>query len=159
MSNTPPDVPITPAPRSFWQRASVVWIIPILALLIALGVAWQSFSERGPIVRISFSTAEGVMAGQTELKYRDVTVGVVEKVGFSDDLAKVIVDVRIDKDVAPFVDTTSTFWIVRPEVSARGITGLGTVLSGVFIEGNWDSNPDGVEYEFLGLDSAPLIRS
>jgi paraquat-inducible protein B len=159
MSNTPPTVPIEPVRRSIWQRASVVWIIPILALLIALGVAWQSFNDRGPIVRISFSSAEGVKAGQTELKYRDVTVGVVEKVGFSDNLTKVAVDVRIDKDVAPFVDTSSTFWVVRPEVSARGITGLGTVLSGVFIEGNWDSKPDGVEYSFLGLDSAPLIRS
>lgn len=159
MSTTPPTVPIAPARRSFWQRASIVWIIPVLALVIAVGVAWQSFNDRGPIIRILFSSAEGVKAGQTELKYRDVTVGIVEKVGFSDDLTKVLVDVRLDKEVASFVDTTATFWVVRPEVSARGITGLGTVLSGVFIEGNWDSNPDGVEYEFLGLDSAPLIRS
>lgn len=159
MSDTPPSVPIKPARRSLWERVSVVWIIPIIALLIALGVAWQAYNERGPVIRITFESAEGVTAGATELKFRDVAVGVVEKVGFLPDLTKVFVDVRVDKDVAPFVDSSASFWVVRPEVSVRGVTGLGTVLSGVYIEGSWDSQADVVGVEFQGLDSAPLIRS
>ena len=158
MSETPPSVPIKAARRSLWQRVSIVWVIPLIALVIALGVAWQSFNDRGPVIRITFENAEGVKAGATELKFRDVTVGVVEKVGFMPDLTRVFVDVRVDKDVAPFVDSGSTFWVVRPEVSVRGVTGLGTVLSGVYIEGSWDSMPDVVGTEFRGLESAPLIR-
>ena len=41
--------------------------------------------------------------------------------------------------MAPYVDATSTFWVVRPELSTRGVSGLDTVLSGVYIEGSWDS--------------------
>jgi paraquat-inducible protein B len=158
MSTTPPSVPIVPSRRSLWERISIVWIIPFVALLIALGVAWQAYTDRGPVIRILFDNAEGVKSGATELKFRDVAVGVVEKVGFTEDLSQVAVDVRIDKDVAPFVDSAATFWVVRPEVSVRGVTGLGTVLSGVHIEGSWDTVADTVGTVFNGLESSPLIR-
>lgn len=159
MPADPPAVKIMPAKRSIRERMSVVWIIPLIALVIVLGVAWQSFNDRGPVIRILFDNAAGVKAGATELRFRDVVVGSVEKVGFVDELRQVFVDVRVDKEVAPYIDSTATFWVVSPQVTARGITGLGTVLSGVFIEGSWDGVADGTEYEFTGLDSAPLIRS
>ncbi|MEP5759897.1 MAG: MlaD family protein, partial [Litoreibacter sp.] len=158
MTSTPPPVNIIPARRSVWERISWVWLIPVFALVIALGVAWQAYNDRGPIIRILFESAAGVKAGVTELKYRDVVVGVVEKVGFVDDLRRVFVDVRIGKEVASYVDSSASFWVVSPQVSVRGISGLDTVLSGVFIEGSWDGNADGTEHEFIGLESAPLIR-
>jgi len=158
MTDRPPPVRIEPATSSFWNRFSIVWIIPLLALLIALGVAWQSFSSRGPLIEISFKNGAGVAAGQTELRYRDVTVGTVETVKFSDDLASVMVGVRLDKKIAPFVDSGSKFWVVRPQVTTQGISGLDTVLSGVFIEGAWDSDIGEAATTFRGLNNVPLIR-
>ncbi|MCG6904932.1 MAG: MlaD family protein [Rhodobacter sp.] len=144
--------------RSIWERFSVVWLIPIAALLIALGVAWQSYSQRGPMIVISFESASGIKAGETVLRYRDVTVGLVEKVGFSPSLERVDVSVRLDKDIADYIDNDAVFWVVRPEVTTQGVTGLDTVLSGVFIEGLWNTTPDGLVPYHNGLSDGPLLR-
>ena len=158
MNDELPEVAVSPARKVFFSGASVVWIIPLLALAVALYVAWQSYNSRGPLILIEFENGAGIKASETELRYRDVTVGVVEKVGFTEGLGKVTASVRVDKDVAPFIDTGAVFWIVQPEVSARGITGLSTVLSGVYIEGSWDQVPGPTFERFQGASEAPLIR-
>lgn len=158
MNDDIPQTPIQPARRSLLDRVSIVWVIPLGALLIALGIAWQAYLDRGALIEISFRNAAGIVADQTTLRYRNVEVGVVESVGFSDDLGHVVAEVRLDKEVEPFVDAESTFWIVQPEVSARGISGLETVLSGVYIEGSWDEVPEGLHRSFVGFDDTPLVR-
>lgn len=158
MTNQIPQTPVQPARRSLMDRFSIVWIVPIGALLIALGIAWQSYQDRGPLIEIQFQNASGIVAEQTELQYREVQVGVVEEVSFAPDLSSIVAHVRVDKQVAEFVDQDSVFWVVRPEVSTRGVTGLSTVLSGVYIEGSWDDIPGGFERDHVGLEEAPLAR-
>ncbi|PZX17779.1 paraquat-inducible protein B [Palleronia aestuarii] len=164
MTDTPPETDgaaepeLRSARRSLLSRVSIVWIVPILALLVSLGVVWQRYADRGPIIQIAFEDAAGIRADETQLRYRDVVVGLVEAVHFSQDLERVLVDVRVDKEVAPFIDSEAEFWVVTPQVSAQGVTGLNTILSGVFIEGNWDSVADEAKREFTALRSAPLIR-
>jgi paraquat-inducible protein B len=155
-SDTPEDVTVTGARSGFWERISLIWIVPVMALVIALGVAFDNYIKRGPLIQITFDNAEGIAANQTELRYRDLAVGVVEKVGFSNGLEKVQVFVRLDRNVADYVDTDAAFWVVRPEVTARGVTGLGTVLSGVYIQGIWNSTPGGLKTEFEGASQPPL---
>jgi paraquat-inducible protein B len=152
-------VQIEPAGKSLLARISIVWAIPFLALAIALGVAWQSYNDRGPLIEIEFRNGAGVAPRETELRYRDVVVGLVEDVKFTPDLSAIVASVRVDKDVAPYVNATSTFWIVQPELTARGISGLDTVLSGVYIEGSWDGTVGPVQTRFQGLPEAPLFRS
>ena len=147
---------VSPPRKSFWRNLSFVWLVPLLALGVSLGIAWQSFSDRGTLIQISFGNASGVIAGETTLRYRDVVVGTVEEVRFTNDLGRVLVYVRVDNDVQPFIDEEAAFWVVRPEVSTRGISGLSTVLSGVYIEGAWDNAPGTLAYEFEGADSPPL---
>ncbi len=158
MTETPPDVSVKSARKLFLSGASIVWIIPLLALVAAFGVAWSSFNSRGPEIFVEFAKGAGIKAGETELRYRDVTVGRVEAVGFTEDLAKVLATIRVDKDIAPFIDASAAFWVVQPEVSARGITGLSTVLSGVYIEGSWNEEHDEFQDRFVGSDTEPLIR-
>lgn len=153
-----PEIDVRPARRTFWQRASVVWLVPIAALAVALGIAWQTWSSQGPVMVVTFDEALGVKARETELRYRDVTVGRVEDVHFTSDLGRVDVSIRVDKDIAAFVDEDAAFWVVRPEVSTRGVSGLDTVLSGVFIEGVWDTDAAGFVADHEGLDTAPLLR-
>ncbi len=159
MADTPPKVPIEPA-RSGGAggRVSFVWLIPLVALAIALGVAWQSYNNQGPVIVIEFKEGAGITADETVLRFRDIGVGVVEDVRFSEGLETVLASVRVDKEVAPFIDDSARFWVVRPEVSARGITGLGTVLSGVFIEGVWDQEVGDIQDRFTGLEDEPLFR-
>ncbi len=158
MTDTPPPVQIEPQRGGGLSGASIVWIIPILALVIALGVAWQSYNARGPLITIEFENGAGITARETELRFRDIGVGVVEEVDFTEGLDGILARVRVNKDVAPYVDTGSTFWVVRPELTARGVTGLDTVLSGVFIEGTWDGEIGQPSDRFKGAEEPPLFR-
>lgn len=158
MSDTPPSVSIEPARRTWFTGASIVWLIPLIALAVALFVAWQSYNERGPLIVVEFTDGAGIAAGETELRYRDITIGTVEKLGFTTGLGRVAAYIRVDKGVAPYIDNGSVFWIVQPEVTAQGITGLSTVLSGVYIEGSWDTEIGPPETRFQGASEAPLIR-
>ncbi|WP_138470156.1 PqiB family protein [Poseidonocella sp. HB161398] len=140
-------------------RFSVVWVVPLAAVAIALFIAWQTYASRGPLIEVSFTQASGLVAGQTQLKYRSLTVGTVERLSFNDDLTAVIAHIRLDKSVADFVDADAKFWIVQPQVTARGVSGLDTVLSGIFIEGSWDSTRGEPQRRFTGSDTPPLVRS
>ena len=151
MSKTPPPVKVEPARSKGLSRFSIVWIIPILALAITLGVAWQTYNDRGPLIEIEFANGAGISKRETELRYRDITVGLVETIEFAEDLSAVIIGVRVDKKVAPYIDATASFWIVRPELTTTGVSGLDTVLSGVYIEGAWDSNIGTTQARYKGL--------
>lgn len=156
---TPPDLPSRESRTPLWQSISLVWLVPLAALAIALWVGWESYNDRGPLLIVEFEEASGIHAGETELRYRDVTVGLVESVGFTEDLGSVQVRVRLDTSVVQYVDEGATFWIVQPEVTAQGVSGLDTVLSGVFIEGYWDADPGGFQQFHTGGSSTPLLRS
>ncbi len=147
---------VRPVKQRIWRRLSLVWIVPIFALAVSLFAAWQNYADRGTLITISFENAAGIAAGETLIKYRDVTVGEVEKVEFAPGLGDVLVHARVDKTVAPYLDDDAQFWVVRPDVSVRGITGLDTVLSGVYIQGNWDTEADVAQEEFFGLE-APVL--
>ncbi|MBZ4020857.1 hypothetical protein CKO11_00090 [Rhodobacter sp. TJ_12] len=151
---------ISPAPVSWLNRLSIVWVVPILALIVSLGVAWKTFHDRGVPIRITFSDAAGLVPGQSVLKYRQVVVGKVEKVGFTEDLRATLVTVRVDKDMAPHIDSEAQFWVARPQIGFNGISGLDTVLSGVFIEGLWDKAFSGPPPAvFTGLETPPLAET
>ena len=154
----PAELDIQPARASFWRNLSFIWFVPVLALAVSLGLAWQSYSQRGVAIAITFSSAPGVTPGETTIRYRDVVVGTVEDVTFTEDLSRVLVLARVNKDVAPFLDAESEFWIVSPKVSTRGISGLSTVLSGVYIEGAWDQEPGVQQWSFVGGDGPPLVQ-
>ncbi|WP_068109630.1 MlaD family protein [Tropicimonas marinistellae] len=153
-----PTTPVKPARRSLMERVSIVWIIPAAALAIALGIAWQSLQNRGALIEIAFTNAAGIVAEQTQLRFREVSVGVVEEVTFAPGLDSIIAHVRLDKEVEAYVDSEAVFWVVQPEVSARGISGLNTVLSGVYIEGSWDGEPGGLTRHFVGEEVRPVAR-
>lgn len=157
MNDAPQPAPmdVQQARPSLWRRVSLVWLVPVLALAVTLGVAYQNYAERGVLVSIIFENANGIKAGETVIRYRDVDVGVVEGVEFDQSLNDVIVSARIDQNIAPYLDQDAFFWVVAPDVSLRGVTGLDTVLSGVYIEGTWDNTADIAQYEFRGLETPP----
>lgn len=154
---SPADLDLTRAPDPIWTRLSIVWIVPILALLVSLGVAWNSYANRGVVIEILFTDATGIVPDQTVLKYREVDVGKVESVGFTDDLQQVAVSVRVNRAVARFIDSEAKFWLVKPQVTVAGISRLDTVLSGMFIEGSWDAKPGAAQFRFTALDTPPSV--
>lgn len=154
----PAEMKVDAPSRSIWRNLSFVWLVPILALVVSMGVAWKAYSERGGLIEITFANAAGVTPGETTIRFRDVAIGTVETVSFSDDLTKVVVRARVDQKILPFLDAETQFWVVTPQVTTRGISGLSTVLSGVYIDAAWDTNPTGAITRFEGLESPPLVQ-
>lgn len=116
------------------NRISSIWILPLLVFLIGGWVVFNSIKNQGPVITIEFSSGEGLVAGKTKVKARSVDVGIVEEVRLSEDFQKVLVQARLDKEAAPLLTEDAVLWVVKPRVGASGISGVGTLLSGAFIE-------------------------
>lgn len=138
------------------RKISWIWLAPLGAVLMAGLLAWRDYQSRGVMITVSFETASGVEAGSTRVKHRDVEVGLVERVGFTEDLRSVALHVRMEPDMEPYLNETTQFWIVRPRISAAGVSGLETVLSGAFLEMDWGIRGGEDRREFDGLADPPL---
>ncbi|ANI28767.1 paraquat-inducible protein B [Yersinia entomophaga] len=137
------------------KRWSPVWIIPIVTALIGAWILFYHFSHQGPEVTLYTQNAEGIEAGKTKIKSRSVDVGTVEMVTLSNDLNQVIIKARLNSGMEKLLRTDSAFWVVKPQIGREGVSGLGTLLSGAYIElqpGRTDKSHD----EFHLLDSPPL---
>jgi paraquat-inducible protein B len=140
------------------RQFSIVWLVPIVAVLIGGWLAYKGLSEKGPTVTISFESAEGLEAGKTKLKYKDVELGQVETIRFNTDLSRVIVTVELVKEAEPHLTENTRFWVVRPRVTASGVSGLGTLFSGAYI--GMDPGQEGAPArKFKGLEIPPIITT
>ncbi|HHH37172.1 MAG TPA: MCE family protein [Epsilonproteobacteria bacterium] len=110
-----------------------IWIVPLVAIVIALWLAFQYVTELGPKIEITFQNNEGLKAGQSQVKFRDVPIGKVEKVMLGEDGKGVKVIARINKETVDYLNEEAKFWIVKPEVGIGGISGLDTILTGTYI--------------------------
>lgn len=137
---------------------SLVWLIPIVALLIGGWLAAKTYAERGPTVKIEFRTASGLEAGTTKVKFKDVDIGQVTSIDVSVDLKSVIVTAELKHGSEQFLTEKTRFWVERPRVTASGVSGLETLLSGSFIA--IDPVRGGKEVlQFTGLEEPPLFTT
>jgi paraquat-inducible protein B len=158
MAESPDNLPrATVVPRRR-QRISVVWIIPILAAVVAIGIAIQRIMSEGPTITIVFKAAQGVEAGKTFIKYKDVNIGQVTAVQLSSNHSNVEVTAKIDKNAGDLMVEDAKFWVVEPRVTLSGVSGLGTLLSGNFI-GFEVGKSDRKQRKFTGLEVPPTITS
>jgi paraquat-inducible protein B len=138
------------------KRWSPVWIIPIVTALIGAWILFYHFSHQGPQVTLVTTSAEGLEAGKTKIKSRSVDVGTVESVTLSEDLSKVLVQARLNSGMEKLLRDDSAFWVVKPQIGREGVSGLGTLFSGAYIElqpGN-KGNVGKADYQLL--DAPPL---
>ncbi|WP_062270261.1 intermembrane transport protein PqiB [Endozoicomonas arenosclerae] len=139
-------------------RFSSVLILPIVAIAIGISMVWYHYATLGPVVSIHFKTAEGVIEGKTQVRFRDVIIGVVEKVALNDTLNGVVVQVQMEKAGEPLLKDSSRFWVVRPRVGVGGVSGLGTLLSGAYITVDPGSGSEGTR-SFQGYEQQPVTDS
>lgn len=152
----------TPAPKPRIQRAqrwNMVWVVPMVALLLGVWLLYRHFSTSGPVAQVTFETADGISAGKTEVRCRSVKVGIVKDVKLSDDLDSVVVHCEFDPDVSDLLREGTRFWVVRPRLTASEISGVGTLITGAYIE--LDPGPEGGPRatDFTGLELPPATNS
>jgi len=143
------------------RRIGWIWLVPVVAALVALSLVLRTWMQEGPEISITFETAEGLEVGKTQVRYKDVVVGTVDGIRFNDDRSKVLVNVQLSKDAAGLAAEGTNFWVVRPRLGFSGVSGLNTLLSGAFI--NVDAR-DGAgaetsatQFEFVGLETPPPV--
>lgn len=137
-------------------RISIVWLIPLVALLTGIWLGYKAWSEMGPTIKISFKSAEGLIAGKTKIKYKNVEIGTVNEIELSPDMSHVILTANMVKSAREYLTETTRFWIVRARVAAGEVSGLETVLSGAYI--GIDPGTGGTKAEtFTGLEIPPVV--
>ena len=136
---------------------SIVWIIPIVTLLVGGWLIVKTLSEKGPTATISFKTAEGIEVDKTKVKYKNVDIGVVEKIEFSDDFSHTILTIDFIQGSEKFLRRSTRFWVVKPQLSLRGASGLGTLISGAYIE--IEPGAGAPQLHFVGLEKQPVVKS
>ncbi len=136
---------------------SMVWLLPIVAALIAGWLGYKAYTEKGPTVTISFKEATGIEAGKTKIKYKDIELGTVTDVALSEDLSEVLITAEFGREAAKHLNHGTRFWVVRPRVGASGISGLGTLFSGAYIE--IEPGEGASQQHFTGLDEPPVVAN
>jgi paraquat-inducible protein B len=135
---------------------SLVWIVPIVAVLVGISLVVHSILQQGPTITINFKTGDGLVANKTEVKYRSVVIGHVEDVELSDDQKSVNATIKLAKQAESFTREDSKFWVVRPRIGAGGVSGIDTLLSGDYI-GADAGQANGRAKNFKGLENPPAI--
>ena len=135
-SNTDPtnDQELNKAKTSRQTRLSPIWVVPIVAIAIGLWLVYDNYASRGTQVTLTMESAEGIEAGNTLIRSRNVEVGRVQSVRLSDDLSHAVLTARIQPEVEDLLREDTRFWVVKPRIGREGISGLGTVLSGAYIQ-------------------------
>jgi paraquat-inducible protein B len=149
-----PEAVAAPKSRS---ALSLVWLVPIIALLIGGWLVVKGIMERGPTISITFKSAEGLEAGKTKLRYKDVEIGEVKNVALAPNLTQVIATAELVKDFDKHLLADTTFWVVRARISGGSVSGLGTLLSGSYIGVDVGKSATR-QHAFVGLEVPPVVR-
>ena len=136
-------------------RLSTIWFVPVVAVFIGLWMVYAHWAGQGPIVAITFQSGEGIEPGKTKIKRKNVEIGEVRGLHLSENADAVVLEVRMAKESVDFLREDTKFWVVRPRVGPGGITGLGTLLSGAYIEMS-PGTADASAREFEGLEAPPV---
>lgn len=145
-----------PVLRKRRTNASLIWLVPVLAAIVGASLVVSSWLQAGPDITISFESAQGLAAGKTPVKYKDVVIGKVDKIRLSGDRSHVLVKVALEKSAKAFATTGTRYWVVRPRIGLGGVSGVDTLFSGAYIGADTgDSSAE--EDEFKGLETPPAV--
>ena len=153
-----PSMPVQASTRHS-RRLPVIWIIPILAIAIGGWLAWNTLSKEGPTITISFDSAEGLQAGQSQLKFKEIVLGTVQSLELTPDHSHVLAKVATTRQAEPLLTDTTIFWVVKPRLFAGNISGLNTLLSGSYIGMLPGQIAGKQQREFTGREDPPVLEA
>jgi paraquat-inducible protein B len=158
----PPPGPLPPLPEARVQTRRpfhVIWLIPVVAAIVAAFLGWRALSQQGATISITFNTAEGLVAGQTKIRHKAVDLGTVRHINLAPDMSRVIIEADMRRQADRYLTANARFWVVRPRLAVGNISGLDTLLSGSYIEMDPGQPVGPGKMEFTGLEEPPAIRS
>jgi paraquat-inducible protein B len=156
--NSEDDLPAAVPARSRWSRLPLIWILPVVVILVGAFVVIREKLAQGTSIDISFHNAEDLEANRTKIRYKDVEIGEVRDIHVSKDRKEVIVTAAIHREASEYLVDDTRFWVVRPRVSAAGITGLGTLVSGAYISVDVGKSASRSK-DYVGLEVPPIVTA
>ena len=154
----PDDIPKAHVTRRKRRQISLVWVIPIVALLVGAYLVFHALRTSGPSIEIEFKTAEGLEAGKTKIKYKSVDIGTVQTITLGKDKKGVVVTAQMTRNATDYLVDDTRFWIVKPRIAGGQISGLTTLLSGSYIGVDIGKSTES-RREFGGLDTQPSVTT
>ncbi|WP_332673628.1 PqiB family protein [Aromatoleum sp.] len=151
-----PELPEAVAASRRRRGPQLVWIIPLVAALIGGWLAVKTLLERGPIITVSFTTGEGLEAGKTKIKYKDVEIGVVKSVALAKNRAGVVATAELAQQAESLLVEDTRLWVVRPRISGASVSGLATLLGGSYISIDVGQSAQS-RRDFVGLETPPVV--
>ena len=139
------------------RRLSIIWIVPLVAVAIGVWLAWDTLSKEGPTIKISFDGGEGLQAGQSQLKYKDIVFGTVKSLALSPDQTHVVVTVATTRQAERLLTEGTIFWVVKPRLFAGNVSGIETLLSGSYIGMLPAATAGKSQREFVGREDPPVL--
>ncbi|MDD2501428.1 MAG: MlaD family protein [Geobacter sp.] len=152
----PADIPDAIIDRRRRSSAQLIWLIPVVALIVGLSLAVKAYIEKGPVITIRFKSGEGIEAGKTKIKYKDVQIGLVRSITIAKDRSSVLVTADLAKEAADFLKADTRFWVVRPRITGSSISGLGTLTAGSYIGMDVGKSKED-KTDFAGLETPPVV--
>lgn len=155
---------ISPPPRHTARarrsrRIPVIWLIPIVAIAIGGWLAWDTLSKEGPTITVTFDSAEGLQAGQSQLKFREIVLGTVKSLDLAPDHSHVIVTIATTRQAEPLLTDQTVFWVVKPRLFAGNISGLDTLLSGSYVGMLPGATAGRAQRVFTGREDPPVLQA
>jgi len=139
------------------RELSLIWLLPLCALLVSGWLIYKTVSEKGPVITINFPSADGLEIDKTKIKYLDVEIGKVTDIAINKDMKTIDVTAEMHKESSGYLTNNSQFWVVRPQIGLSGVTGLGTLMSGAYIAIKPEKGKK--ERHFKGLDVPPVLET
>ncbi|GGW79805.1 MlaD family protein [Alteromonas halophila] len=133
-----------------------VWLIPVFAIALTSFIVWRNLPPEGEQIIISITDADGIKKGQTRLRYKGMDVGDVESMTFNSELSQVDVTLHVNKEMMPLMRDNTQFWVVRPEFSTSGVSGIATIVSGPYI--TFKPGEGDAQRKFQALDRPPILK-
>jgi paraquat-inducible protein B len=141
------------------RRLSIIWIVPLVAVAIGAWLAWDTLSKEGPTINVTFDSGEGLQAGQSQLKYKDIVFGTVKRLTLTPDKTHVAVTIATTHEAKPLLTEGAQFWVVKPRFFAGNISGIETLLSGSYV-GMLPAEKGGkAQHEFVGREDPPVLAT
>ncbi len=144
------------------QHIAPIWLLPIVALLVGVWLVWRSLLDVGPVITVEFESGEGIVANQTQVQYKGIPLGVVKTLVSKEDFSGVVATIQLDKRVGSKlggVPKETQFWLVQPQVTLGGVSGLNTLFSGNYIGVMLPKQSISGEFSdyFVALKAAPPL--
>lgn len=144
------------------KNISWIWLVPLIAAIIGLSLLVRDYMQQGPVATVTFKTAEGLEVDKTQVRYKDVVVGVVSDIDLTEDHNSVQVTISFTDGVDFLLREGARFWVVKPRLGVSGVSGLGTLVSGAYIGVDIDDTKQTKaepRNDFVGLEKPPELIS